>query len=133
MNSDKSGGHDAARREAGSPMSGEARVLKKPLSAVAGLLGAALCSSATLAATRISDICVNAVDRAALQAVARTLPIGQTTVYGRPFMAEPSVLRTEVEVFGPQTLLYEVDVTIDGACDVLAASTRLENNPERAW
>ena len=69
------------------------------------------------------------VDRAALQAVDKTLPIGQTMVLGQPVAVRPGVLRLEVEVFGPETLVYEVDATIDSACNVLAASTRLGSKP----
>jgi hypothetical protein len=90
-------------------------------------LSAAICSSASCAS--ISDGCTKIVDRAALQAVERTLPIGQTMVLGRPFAVEPGVLRLEVEVFGPETLVYEVDTTIDSSCRVLEASTRLESKP----
>jgi hypothetical protein len=102
----------------------------QPLS-VAAVVLSALCSSPGLAA--MSEDCARTVDQASLQAVNRIPVIGQTTVLGRPFAIEPGVLRVEVEVFGPQTQLYAVDVAIDSACRVLATSTRLESeaNPAR--
>jgi len=87
-----------------------------------------MCSSPSLAQT--SDDCVRTVDQAALQAVNRIPVIGQTTALGRPFAIEPAVLRVEVDVFGPQSQVYAVDVMIDSACRVLAASTRLESESE---
>jgi hypothetical protein len=75
--------------------------------------------------------CNNVVNAAALQAIARTNPLGQTFVQGQPFAIDPDVLRVGVEVFGAQDLLYSVDVRVDGACHVLSASARLESNPWR--
>ena len=109
-------------------MSVEARGLKKPLSAVAIILSFAACSSACFAQS--SGGCAKIVDNAALQAVNKIPVIGQTTVFGSPFAIERRVLRVEVDVFGPQTQVYSVDVTIDNACNVVATSTRLESNPE---
>ena len=100
----------------------------KPLSAVMAMLSAALFSSAGFAGTR--DGCTKIVNAAALRAVDRIPVIGQTTALGSPFAIEPGVLRVEVEVFGPQTQVYAVDVTIDDACNVLATSTRLESEQE---
>jgi hypothetical protein len=75
--------------------------------------------------------CTNVVNAAALQAIARTNPLGQTFVQGQPFVIDPNVLRVGVEVFGAQDLLYSVDVRVDGACHALSTSTRLESNPWR--
>jgi hypothetical protein len=75
--------------------------------------------------------CTNVVNAAALQAIARTNPLGQTFVQGQPFVIDPNALRVGVEVFGAQDLLYSVDVKVDGACHVLSTSTRLESNPWR--
>jgi len=97
------------------------------LSALAALVGCAFSSSASFA--RIGDDCTRTVDHAALQAVGRTLPIGQTTISGQPVRIAPGVLRVEVEVFGPQTLIYAVDATVDQACNVVATSARLESAP----
>ncbi len=89
-----------------------------------------MCSSPALA--EISEACAKIVDQASLKAVNRIPVIGQTLVLGRPFASERGVLRVEVEVFGPQTQIYAVDVTIDSACRVLATSTRLESEAEPA-
>ena len=104
----------------------EARRQEKPL--LIAVFGAALWSNASFAA--ISEDCTTNVDRAAVQAVNRTLPIGQTTVFGSPFAIKPDVWRVEVDVFGPETLVYSVDATVDRACRLLATSTRLESRPE---
>jgi hypothetical protein len=77
-----------------------------------------------------SAACDATVDRAALQAVNKIPVIGQTSVLGTPFTIDRGVLRVEVDVFGPQSQVYEVDVTIDSACRVLATSTRLESESE---
>ena len=106
----------------------EARRPEKPL--LIAVFGAALCSTASFAA--IGEDCTTNVDRAALQAVNKTLPIGQTTVFGSPFAIKPDVWRVEVEVFGPETLVYSVDATVDRACRVLATSARLESRPENS-
>ena len=87
-----------------------------------------MCSTPGLA--ELNEACIRTVDQAFLQAVNRIPVIGQTTVLGRPFAVEPGVWRAEVEVFGPQTQIYEVDVAIDRACRVLATSTRLESEAE---
>ena len=72
------------------------------------------------------ESCTPVVNKAALQAIARTSPLGQTFTIGQPFAIGPDVLRAEVEVFGTRDLLYWVDVTVDGACHVLSTSTQLE-------
>lgn len=69
-------------------MMGDVERSTKPLSVVASILSVAISSSSSCAS--ISDGCTKIVDRAALQAVERTLPIGQTMVLGRPFAVEPS-------------------------------------------
>ena len=74
--------------------------------------------------------CDATVDRAALQAVNKIPVIGQTSVLGRPFTIDGRILRVEVDVFGPQSQVYAVDVTIDSMCRVLALSTRLESESE---
>jgi hypothetical protein len=70
--------------------------------------------------------CVARVNKAALQAMKRTRPLGQMTIFGPPTSFGPHLLRVEVRVFGGRTELYAVDVTIDNACNILGASTRLE-------
>lgn len=74
-----------------------------------------------------ADRCAAVVAQAGLDAIERTRPIGQTHVFGSPFAFTPSLQRVEVDVAGPQTLIYEVDVTIDASCKVLATSARLES------
>ena len=100
----------------------------QPLPAAAALLGAAMCSAPSLA--QVSPDCVGAVDRAAVAAVNHIPVIGQTTAHGSPFALKPGVLRVEVDVFGPQSQVYAVDVSIDSACRVLATSARLESEAE---
>jgi hypothetical protein len=100
----------------------------KPIFAVAAVLSAAICGSASYA--EADGGCAKVVDAAALRAVNRIPVIGQTSARGSPFMIKPGVMRVGVEVFGPQTQIYAVDVTIDDACRVLATSTRLESQSE---
>jgi hypothetical protein len=109
-------------------MTGEARGSMLPVSVATALVSAVLCASPGMA--QMSERCAGIVTQASVRAVGRTPVIGQTIALGRPFAIEPGVLRAEVEVFGPQTQLYEVDVTIDSACRVLAATTRLESQSE---
>ena len=73
------------------------------------------------------ESCAAVVAHAGLEAIERTRPIGQTHVFGSPFAFTPSLQRVEVDVAGPQTLIYDVDVTIDPACRVLGTSARLES------
>jgi len=73
--------------------------------------------------------CIPTAKHAALDVIAKTPAIGQMTVFGTPFAIEPDKLRIEVDVFGPQSLVYRVDVTLDQACTVLATTAELENNP----
>jgi hypothetical protein len=100
----------------------------KLLSAVVAILSAGLFAPASFA--RMNGNCAKIVDAAALRAVERIPVIGQTTAFGSPFAIEPDVLRVEVDVFGPQTQIYAVDVTVDSECNVLATSTRLESEQE---
>jgi hypothetical protein len=94
-------------------------------------IGAALGAAAFGAPAFASPIshCVPSAEKAAIAAVARSPAIGQETVYGSPYEAGPGVLRFEVDVFGPQSMNYRVDVTVDGACKVLGTSALLINNP----
>jgi hypothetical protein len=108
-------------------MTAETRGSTRQLFAAA-LLSAAMCSTPSLAG--MSADCAAIVNKASLQAVNRAPVIGQTIALGRPFAIEPSVMRAEVEVFGPQTQIYAVDVAIDRDCRVLATSTRLESESE---
>jgi hypothetical protein len=73
-----------------------------------------------------SPDCIGRINKAALQAMKRTRPLGQMTIFGPPTSFGPHLLRVEVRVFGGRTELYAVDVTIDSACNILGASTRLE-------
>lgn len=103
----------------------------RPLSAFTCLLSGAIAATGNSPAlAQIGEVCARIADEASLKAVNRIPVIGQTTVLGRPFEFKPGVLRVEVEVFGPQTQVYAVDVAIDRACRVLATSTRLESEAE---
>ena len=68
--------------------------------------------------------CVATINQAALQAVNRTRPLGQTTIVGSPTSFGPHLKRVEVRVFGGRTEIYDVDVRIDDACNILGVSTR---------
>jgi hypothetical protein len=87
---------------------------------------AATLSSAAVAKT--SADCVATLNKAALQAMNRTNPLGQLQIDGAPISFGPHLKRVEVRVFGGRTEIYAVDVTIDNACNILGASTRLETN-----
>jgi hypothetical protein len=91
------------------------------------LIGAVFISANFASARAACDATVN---RAALQAVNKIPVIGQTSVLGRPFTIDRGVLRVEVDVFGPQSQVYDVDVKIDRDCRVLAATTRLDSESE---
>ncbi len=78
--------------------------------------------------SQIAPDCVAKVNKAALQAVLRTGPLGQMQIFGAPTSFGPFLKRVEVRVFGGRTDIYAVDVTIDNACNVLGVSTRLETN-----
>ncbi len=99
------------------------------LTLISTVLGIATFGSPSFAKENVD--CATVVNAAALQAIAKTNPLGQTFVYGQPFAVEPNVLRVEVEVFGAPDLLSSVDLTVDGACDVLSTSTRHKSNPWR--
>jgi hypothetical protein len=78
--------------------------------------------------TQIAPDCVAKVNKAALQAMNRTEPLGQLQIFGSPTSFGPHLERVEVRVFGGRTDIYAVDVTIDNACNILGVSTRLETN-----
>lgn len=80
------------------------------------------------ASANVAPQCVARVNTAALQAMNRTNPLGQMQIFGSPAVFNPHLLRVTVTVFGARTEIYAVDVTIDDACRVLSASTRLEND-----
>jgi hypothetical protein len=87
-------------------------------------------SSACAPETKIdtSPDCVARVNKAALQAMNRTKPLGQLQISGSPTSFGPHLLRVEVGVYSARIDMYAVDVTIDNACNILGASTRLETN-----
>ncbi len=95
-----------------------------PLIAAALTIGSF--SSASMAKT--APNCVAKLNKAALQALNRTNPLGQMQISGSPISFGPYLKRVEIGVYGARTEMYAVDVTIDGACNVLEASTRLETN-----
>ena len=80
------------------------------------------------ASVKVAPECIARVNAAALQAMNRTGPLGQMQIFGDPAVFDPHLLRVTVRVFGARTEIYAVDLTIDDACRVLSASTRLETN-----
>ncbi len=70
--------------------------------------------------------CSAKVNAAALKAMGQTGPHGQMQIWGDPVAFGPNLLRVEVDVFGGGE--YDVDVTIDSACNVFSVTTRLESN-----
>jgi hypothetical protein len=75
-----------------------------------------------------SPQCLARLNKAALEAMNRTKPLGQMVISSPPTTFGPHLIRVEVGVYGARTEMYAVDVKIDGACNVLGASTRLETN-----
>ena len=100
----------------------------RPLTVIFAIVAATAGALAFPNAVRVGPACVARVNKAALQAMNRTNPIGQIMVVGDPTVLDPRVLRITVRVFGPRTEFYAVDVTIDDACNVTSATTRLETN-----
>ncbi len=100
----------------------------KPFSLIGVVLSAAMFSSASVAGT--ADSCGEVASRAALEDVARSPAQGQLRAPDRPFEIAPGVLRVEVDVDGADMVVFSVDVTIDGACKVLATSARQETSPQ---
>jgi hypothetical protein len=102
----------------------------KRLALISTVLTLAAFNSGCVPETKIeaNPDCVARVNKAALQAMNRTRPLGQMTIFGPPTSFGPHLLRVEIRVFGGRTELYAVDVTIDNACTVLGASTRLESS-----
>jgi hypothetical protein len=100
----------------------------QPFVMIGAAFGAAISSSASDA--RITGSCQEVASRAALEDVARTPAQGQMRVASTPYEISPGVLRVEVDVNGADMLVFSVDVTIDGACKVLATSARQETSPQ---
>ena len=99
----------------------------KRLPLIAAVLGAAGVSPACLAKP-IHD-CVPAAERAATALIERGPAIGQVYVSGTAAAVDPGKLRFEVDIFGPQTFVYRVDVSVDAACNVQNIDTWLQNDP----
>ena len=95
---------------------------------VSAALTVAALSSACMPEIRTDPDCVARVNKAALHAMKRTRPLGQMMISSLPASFGPHLLRVEVGVYGARTEMYAVDVTIDSACNVLGATTRLETN-----
>ncbi len=98
------------------------------LAALAASLAAPATAFTFPGTVKVSPACVATVNKAALQAMTRTSPLGQMQIFGDPGVFDPHLLRVTVRVFGGRTEIYSVDVAIDDACRVLSASTRLETN-----
>ncbi len=73
--------------------------------------------------------CAPEARQAAMAHIERTPAIGQVTSPGSAFALDPRRLRFEVDVFGPQTYVYRVDVTVDRRCNATDFDTQLLNNP----
>jgi hypothetical protein len=73
--------------------------------------------------------CAPAARQAAVAHIENGPAIGQVTSPGSAFTLDPHRLRFEVDVFGPQTYVYRVDVTVDGRCNATDFDTQLLNNP----
>jgi hypothetical protein len=107
------------------------RDLSRAVAAVAVLAASAVATPPANAfplpgGANIAPQCVARVNKAALQAMDRTSPLGQMQIFGSPAVFNPHLLRVTVSVFGARTEIYRVDVTIDDACRVLSASTDRE-------
>ncbi|RBP01264.1 hypothetical protein DFR50_15726 [Roseiarcus fermentans] len=122
--------HDA--RTGSSPGRRARRLAAVALPLLTGFLAA--CADADAGAfgfpgtARLPPACIATVNTVALQVMNRTNPLGQMQIFGDPAVFDPHLLRVTVTVFGARTDIYSVDLTIDDACRVLSASTRLESN-----
>jgi hypothetical protein len=103
---------------------------RKRLAPISTVLTLAASSSGCVPETRIetNPDCVAGLNKAALQAVNRTNPLGQMQIFGGPTSFGPYLKRIEIRVNGARTKVYVVDLTIDGSCNVREASTRLETS-----
>ncbi len=99
----------------------------KTLLVIAAALGAVGIYSDGLASPL--DACVPSARKAAIALIERGPAIGQVTSPGTAFAVNPRKLRFEVDVFGPQTYVYRVDVTVDEACNATDFDTWLLNDP----
>lgn len=77
---------------------------------------------------QLAPECVTRVNKAALEAVNRTGPLGQMQIFGDPAVFDRGLVRVTVNVYGARTEIYAVDLVIDDACRVISASTRLDSN-----
>jgi hypothetical protein len=103
---------------------------RKRLALIATILTISVGTSACVPETKTeaSPDCVARVNKAALQAMMRTNPLGQLQISGLPTSFGPHLLRVEVGVYGARIDMYAVDVTIDNGCNIRGATTRLETN-----
>ena len=103
---------------------------RKCLALISTVLTLAAFSSGCVPETKIetNPDCVAGLNKAALQAVNRTNPLGQMQIFGGPTSFSPYLKRIEIRVNGARTEVYAVDLTIDGSCNVRGASTRLETS-----
>jgi hypothetical protein len=103
--------------------------IRRPILASAAVTVAAFSSGCVPETkTEASPDCVARVNKAALQAMKRTRPLGQLQISGLPTSFGPHLLRVEIGVYGARIDMYAVDVTIDNACNIRGATTRLETN-----
>jgi hypothetical protein len=103
---------------------------RKRLALISTVLTLAAFSSGCVPEAKIetNPDCVAGLNKAALQAVNRTNPLGQMQIFGGPTSFGPYLKRIEIRVNGARTEVYAVDLTIDGSCNVRGASTRLETS-----
>ena len=103
------------------------------VTAVSAVLGLAACSAPGVARRPLEAVagrpidCAAILDAAALRAMGQTGPLGPMQVFGDPVAFGPNLRRVEIDVFGGGGQ-YDVDLTIDGDCNVLAVTTRLASN-----
>ena len=98
----------------------------KAIALLAAASGAAMFAPAAFADPAA---CIPSARNAAMALIERGPAIGQVTSPGSAFELNPHKLRFEVDVFGPQTFIYRVDVTFDRRCNATDFDTQLLNNP----
>src|SRR5271165_3385446 len=99
----------------------------KPLLAIAAALGVVGMQSGSLA--KPLTACIPSGRNAAIAVIEKGPAIGQVYSPGAAFAVDPHKLRYEVDIFGPQTYVYSVTVTLDDACNATDFDTWLLNNP----
>src|SRR5271165_929559 len=99
----------------------------KPVLVIAAALGVVAIHSESLAKSLTA--CIPSGRNAAIALIERGPAIGQVYSPGTAFASGAHQLRYEVDIFGPQTYVYSVTVTLDDACNATDFDTWLLNNP----